>query len=187
MNELTVRAKLGKIVNYRTGLEKFREAVIKAEVHNKTVLGNGFCKEYKLPGSFVQFLVKIGAVEDIAPNTPRTEGKKLKWTYQGTDTGVIDSKLVDNIIVMELDQAREYRKNKQEQKQEEKIAVVNLKPIMKKGDGMDKVISWVNGELMKEDTVKSYLRPETKIMYQRIVEMLGSLTELKTIINKLDI
>ena len=182
MNHITEKSKIAKVTNTREGLIALREEIMKAEVSGKTVNTRTYTQVYKFSGSFTQFLIKLGAVEDIKPNAPKTDGKYLKWIYNRTENGVIDSWLVDKLIQAEKDAGKLYRDNKREQKLQIAPVVVEKKPLS------SSICSWLEKELQKDELLDgTYLRTEASQKYKQIISTLQGLCELKAAIDKIKI
>lgn len=119
-----------------------------------------------------------------------TIGRLYKWTYAGTETGVVDQKLVDAIIL----KRKEYEKNWREQRRQGALelagqTIVTANGITKlpsgKKDNVEQVKQWLKQEVSKNEQIPGYLRGTESIMYPRIIEIIDGLGDLKMVVEKL--
>lgn len=192
-NIMVEKAKLGKLVRTREILEKFREAIVKAYAMKKYIKGADWMGSGKLTSGSITWLVDIGCIEDCSePGVSTREGRLYKWVYKGTETGVVDGKLVEALIEKERKYQKDWRDNRREGIMQ--IAAGTLKtenghtklPSGKK-ETVDQVVAWLRGEIEKNELVVGYLKPAESVMFPRIVDILNGLGNLREVVNRLNL
>lgn len=189
MNELSTKAKLQRIIRTREGLEAFRTDVMKAHALGKTINTKPYIETYKLSSMLVTFLIKLGALEDTQPHSPKTDGKYLKWIYTKTgENGPVDTLLAESLIAEQYKYDKEYRRAKMERRGEssDEIAprvVAHITPEKHKGTGG--ICEWLQDKLEKEEQIPGFLRVDERIMFKRICETLEGLRELQQVMTKI--
>ncbi len=183
MNELTARGKIARITTTREGLTAVREDIMKAEALGKSISIKPYIETYRISTMFVTFLIKAGAVEDIKPEAPKTEGKYLRWIYtRSGENGPVDSWLVDKVLALQKEHDRAYREHKKGQREELAPVVVEKKPLN------NAVIEWLQKQIDIDDNINNmYLRIDQRGMYQRIITIFTGLKELKEAMKKVSI
>ena len=188
MNQLSEKAKIGKVVQTREGLTALRTEIMKTDALGKSMTAKPYQVQYKLPGSILQFLIKAGAVEDKRPNASKAEGKYLKWIYtKSGENGPVDAPLVDRVIQLEKDQATAYRLYKKELKGEPTIAPKVIDRVPKKSDKQE-IVEWVKNELSKDELLDGgYLKGDAVVIYNKILRTFQGIEQLREALKNIEL
>ena len=180
----SINARIGKIAKYKEGLKALREAIIKADAMGKSIKSSQIIAQYKMGTGVIQALIRLKAIEDKNPGGVYASGE-FKWIYSNNPTGEVDNALIEKTI----DKENEIKKSDDRQTRQPRTVVPETLKKIPTGnkDGMNEVVKWLEDELTKEDVIPGYLRASQKLMYIKIKNMVGGLSELKTAIDNLGI
>lgn len=182
MNLLTENAKVGRSIKVKEGLEALRLELIKTFAIGKSIKTSEILAKHQLPTRTMTFLTEIGAVEDHTPSgTSMRDGKRIKWVYtRSGENGPVDSQLASDVLLKEKEANRAYLAQKNGMAHIDRV-VGKVTP----EKGNQGIVEWLSTELTKEEQVKGYIRADSKVMYQRILDVMKGLNQLKTCIAQL--
>lgn len=181
---------MARVIRTREALEALRQDVLKAQ--GKPVRTQDYASTYKLPNSYVGWLVKIKAVEDVTPaNMKKKDGKILKWIYTKTgETGPVDTKLAQALLDCQSDYFRKWRQKKLGTSTPTVIKIedkVLERLPSRKDDKMEMVNVWLKDKLNKNKQVPGYIRQEEVVMYNKMIDVLDGLKEVAEALKKINI
>lgn len=186
-----VKNAIGKQIKVREFLEDLRIIVMKNYSIGKMTRITDITLKHKVSGSSGLWLEAIGAIKDHTPaGTLKRDGKKMEWCYKGNPDGVVDEKLVQALIQKEQDYGKQKRALAKEGSQLiVKTLVENghVKLPTSRTDKLDQIKAWFQDQLEKHEKIGDYLRPQTVVMYNRVIEMMTGLEELSAAIKKVNL
>lgn len=176
-----------RALQLKEGIAQLREEVIKKASIKRPIKINELCIKLKLPPMTCTHLRTVGAIVDYK-EAVRGEGVFLDWVYTGSETGIVDQKLMDKFNETRLKYDREYRAQKNEVKVIDSAVIKETyKKMPSKGESLGTITTWIEEELAKNELVPGYIKARDVVMYTRIREVIEGLTPLKELINNLNL